>query len=333
MRFNQVLHPELLFDLRGPVAEREALKMLLADVDFSKEGWTYFNARTKIGTTYKLEQCASNEVKRGPHPGGTYFPNHFSYGPKVGNLDPNLQGFLALCKKFKVESPRSYFVGRDFAKALGEIDRAIPMQFLPDRFFGFFGFPPETLWDGHKFIQSVYVFIGDASESTLKDENFGKKLMWLQYVDVDGGIGSARFILENKKITEIAAGQRTIDVLYDKSVTDSLNQHRSKVDVTVINAVLYLHSQDAELISLVGTAADRFSNRQRIETRKKQAAKGLENHCTIPVTFLNYGFQSRVYKDAEVKVRGHHRWQPHGSGRSQVKLIWIDEHARHYGEG
>jgi len=48
-----------------------------------------------------------------------------------------------------------------------------------------------------------------------------------------------------------------------------------------------------------------------------------------------FGFTGQVGRswslDHLITVNGHFRWQPHGSGRQQYKLIWIDAYEKGQG--
>ena len=51
----------------------------------------------------------------------------------------------------------------------------------------------------------------------------------------------------------------------------------------------------------------------------------------LPVFLVGFDWKkNRLYKMSSTDVAGHFRWQPCGPGRSQVKLIWIDDHSREY---
>mgnify|MGYP000533243118 CR=1 FL=1 len=49
------------------------------------------------------------------------------------------------------------------------------------------------------------------------------------------------------------------------------------------------------------------------------------------MTFVGYDWKKpRVFGVESTTVTGHFRWQPYGPGRTQVKLIWISQHERHF---
>lgn len=59
--------------------------------------------------------------------------------------------------------------------------------------------------------------------------------------------------------------------------------------------------------------------------------KFVKDHCPYEIVRVGYSYnKERFYHKGTTQVVGHFRWQPWGQGLSRVKLIWIDEHERHY---
>jgi len=59
--------------------------------------------------------------------------------------------------------------------------------------------------------------------------------------------------------------------------------------------------------------------------------KFVKDHCPYEIVRVGYSYnKERFYHKGTTQVVGHFRWQPCGHARSRVKLIWIDEHERHY---
>lgn len=86
--------------------------------------------------------------------------------------------------------------------------------------------------------------------------------------------------------------------------------------------LLYLTSGDPDLRSEAGSYST--------SKKEKKVRAHNRNFCRFDVTAVGYGFHERIRHVGEAQVSGHFRWQRHGIGFSLVKLIWIDEHARHY---
>lgn len=97
---------------------------------------------------------------------------------------------------------------------------------------------------------------------------------------------------------------------------------RAGVFRAVFNAILYLHSQDAELEKTYPFSKTSFSKTQQKKRRI------LTTDCMIPVTFIHRGYHEKHYSKDSTFVQSHLRWQRCGVGLSQVKLVWVREHER-----
>lgn len=64
--------------------------------------------------------------------------------------------------------------------------------------------------------------------------------------------------------------------------------------------------------------------------KPKKLRQQQENFCRFDTVNVGYGFHERLYHVDATSVVGHFRWQPYGPERGMVRLIWIDEHARHF---
>ena len=66
---------------------------------------------------------------------------------------------------------------------------------------------------------------------------------------------------------------------------------------------------------------------------KKQKSMAKKDLYPFPLVRVGYGFHHREYHVGSTMVRGFFRWQSYSPQHSKVKLIWIDEHPRHYNKG
>jgi len=67
------------------------------------------------------------------------------------------------------------------------------------------------------------------------------------------------------------------------------------------------------------------------ETKNPKKLKALRrNFYPLDIVTVGYSFHGKTYNVDGTQVSGHFRWQRCGVEYSQVKLIWIDEHARHF---
>lgn len=94
----------------------------------------------------------------------------------------------------------------------------------------------------------------------------------------------------------------------------------------VLKALLYIMSGEPDLRAYRPPKTD-TKNPKKIRQFLRQHAE----EPMIPMTLVGYDFKKPAeYRVGETSVTGHFRWQPYGEGRTKVKLIWIDEHLRHY---
>lgn len=100
----------------------------------------------------------------------------------------------------------------------------------------------------------------------------------------------------------------------------------------ICRCIAYIRSADPDLRHL------RPEIPKHASERKLKAFKA-ENPNLFPVTWVSWDWKRpRVYGVDETSVTGHFRWQPCGKRdpdtgiMTQTKLIWIDEHIRHFAD-
>ena len=113
----------------------------------------------------------------------------------------------------------------------------------------------------------------------------------------------------------------------DDTVEDSIQSLKRKAAVTDdqadmlrfgSNLLLYISTGDPDLKS------DNKKGLSKAQIRKYGTRANL-----LPFKFQKVGYSTRYkFLERSVSVRGHFRWQPCGSGRKDVKLIWIDAFSR-----
>jgi len=70
-----------------------------------------------------------------------------------------------------------------------------------------------------------------------------------------------------------------------------------------------------------------------LSKKPKKIRHHWEDHSPYEVINVGYSFHGRRYHIDGTTVAGHFRWQPCGPVKSEVRLIWIDEHERKYNQG
>jgi hypothetical protein len=301
MKLSQVLLPEIVADKRGPLEAREFYRRSLEYVAFD-------GCRAILDHTF-------------PH-----------------KSDGALLEHLVLCKSFKRESsPKIYYIPAGFGSALSKIDREIPIQYMPKNFFGYIHLGEGAVNDGSEDVEGGHVWVGPASKCPLYlgDSSFDPEapIFLCSYIGRKKSEASLShvsrlcFELEPKKLAEILSKYTSFDYHDNKMVPTSEEaiEKRKPVFRLFLNVVMYINSLDPELLKL--RPLHEMTHSQR---RKWRETHNIENDCAFPVTLVNWSYGEKLYNVDSTVVQGHFRWQPCGSGRSQVKLTWVREHERHY---
>lgn len=270
----------------------------------------------------------------------------------TGAPDANLANHHLMCRLFRDNNGKVYYIGKDFAQALSKFDREIPIDTLPKKFYGYIQFAEGALQDDSGFVDGAFVTI-----ATLEDMGYSKEEGDL---DSDLGISISYGNLGKDpsmgsptacKFASVLKRLHTVEHLYDSTahVDDQISQElvaslikgakqpaertekiikdlRLPVIRAIINTIVYIHSADPDLEKLA--PLDQFSNKKRSEVRKTQS---VENHLSVPVTLVGWKYHAaNAYTVDQTKVSAHMRWQRCGVKNSQVKLIFINEHIRRY---
>jgi len=131
-------------------------------------------------------------------------------------------------------------------------------------------------------------------------------------------------------VADFKSAEYTVRQIIDASInsaTGTISATEAKAVSSVFLALLYLDTGTPDLRELrpvdYGCLPTR---RERDRLRQKH-----EDEPQVPVTLVGFDWRKpRVFGVDSTHVSGHFRWQPHGTKRGQVKLIWINEHLRTY---
>ena len=117
----------------------------------------------------------------------------------------------------------------------------------------------------------------------------------------------------------------TIEKIIEHHITHGLNstEHLKRLVAFTLKCLLYINSGDPDLEN---------ENHKPISTKNpKKQRRHIKNERLVDIIKVGYGMHKRHFYVDGGDVVGHYRWQPYGPGRTQVKLIWINEHTRKYG--
>ena len=223
-------------------------------------------------------------------------------------------------------TPRVFLMSEDFSSQLLKVDLKIAENFLPPvGWSGVIEFP----WPfqcGRDFHRNAVVIFGRASTG-------GERTVAVLCPDYS----SSGKILETRSILTIPIidGAPIEDCI---AFTESVNRKRSILDdhyhsgnaistecmAFILKACTYIVSSHPDLSPLLPPPPPTTS-------KPKKIAGWLHENYPLPVARVGYSFHGdRIRHVGETSVRSHFRWQKFGPGLSQIKLIWIDEHTRHY---
>jgi hypothetical protein len=281
-------------------------------------------------------------------------PGRHAIATYMAKSDSNLSGHYVASWKFLNDSitrpkdfrPRCYYIPKDFCEALGSIDGEIPVDLIPD-FFGYFSFADKSVFDESESIQGAFIYVGPGANTPLTRDFQGvQKVLWISYVGDflnndsltlpigDNGftipgempnVGRLLCELEQKKIDDIAASVPTINNYLNtpKQIDERL---RNQVFRVLINAVLYVSSLGADLVR--APVKTGLSNRLQKEYVNQH---GYLNEVSIPLVLVSWNYKKpTVYGIDSTWVNTYRRWYRCGPNSSQIKLVWVKDHRRHY---
>ncbi len=265
----------------------------------------------------------------------------------VDMLGENSFRHMVLARHFREVSGKTYYLTNDFTQALANLDRKIPIEYLPDQFIGYFVFGDGTaIQDESQNVEGGLVYIGSSDTLALVGEDkkaLGTRALIINYFNTapaEGTIGSIFRIaysldeLASKKVEEFI--EERVQTMRDEYINGNgirqapvhkdVAKKRAKVLRALINATLYASSDEPEVCRL--QPISQYSNKKRKEMMLTLPA---ENGCTVPITLLNYAYKHGVQHTMDsTVVQTHMRWQRCGEAYSKIKLVWVKEHERHF---
>lgn len=321
MNLKKVLHPEIIRGTRGEPHLIGFYKLVREAVSGNPENPAYWDIDQKL--------AAKTGVLSFLH-------------------DPNCLFTIGMAFAHKDQKAPTYHVCRNFLQALmGIPDREVPIKYLPERFFGYLSFSDKTVTDGEDFLTGAYVYYGPPTEDLPIAPHVireGKTILMIAptYEIRSDNQYNSNMPPFGKIFTQLDDTSETAHDIYTKMNQTNLihqytetgvelkeiglrYQHNYETLRIVLNCLLYINSQDPELLRLTPTFG-------KSSNQKKKYRQGEHlNECTIPVIALNWDYRARTpsaYRDTTVQIDTFMRWQRCGPGLSQVKLIWVEPHER-----
>lgn len=201
-----------------------------------------------------------------------------------------------------------YQIGKDFYKAMRHSASRLDLSKIPTKLLASESVCYQvTLPEAEAPIHIIEILVSENGDFNLFINQF------FFYENIDDNKFSYYVLRGNKQQTceELLEGFRDSQNLQSQGLTLSFKE----IFKLLINLILYINSGQPDLRHLKG------ASKKGIEFKgKKRAQKIRKYHDVSFHDSILVGFNFKK----ETLVNGHFRWQPHGKGRQQVKLIWID---------
>lgn len=300
MRLQKVILPEVIRGLRGDADAISTYKNVLNEISHIGPG-LHFKSSRPLAT-----QLATDEV---------------------------VAGHFALAWKYKNDGGKVFHIGKEFAEAMAQVKKDIPLDLLPDRFFAYFSFPEGTFAEIEGApVRGGFIFIGPPEQTMVQGNTKAKKVVWINYelpVPKESRNGREQDFLFHCVNFCMPLDDGLIKATENVPIYKNATPVGTDVQRAFMNLAVYIHSLSPDLMPT--RAVQDHSNKQRKDFYTKH---GVANHCTLPVIFVSWNYRKpTAYSVDSTTVNAHFRWQRCGPGFSQVKLILIDEHERHFKKG
>ena len=301
MRFEDVMHPEMIFGIRGD----QRL------IDF------YKNLRSKL------------YVEDGKIFLGTNLANQTE---RLLIEDEIFRKHYLLTQHFKQASGSVYYIKRELIEALSSVDKEVPLEVIPPEFSGYILFEKNTVFDEEGSIEGGYVSITKGIKSGISDEFAESPIFWASYVPdnfLKKGVGISALLCELKKekISKILSKTPNADIrLFSKiTPTKEIEEKRNRIWRLLLNTIIFINSKDPKIEKAPPIRSLGISKN---EARRRKLTI---NETKLPVLILDKHFKiERNFSCDSTVVRAHFRFQRVGKGLRDVKLVLVREHERVY---
>ena len=225
-----------------------------------------------------------------------------------------------------------YKMAHEFSKELSKVKLDIPVTNIPYNLHLFcvefpdgirFNMGPSEQSATDLYAQCVYIFTTDEKATA---GNTGRESQrYVQFTiplyDEDGNL--------TREVQEFGIPITSLEMTFSDAVAQCVKYSTvslNNMDFVnfCFNCLVYINSGDPDLRHM-------RAPKPPTTHKPKKLRLWAKNHCTLDVTHVGFNFKKPVtFSVDETTVMGHFRWQPHGEGRKEVKLIWIDAHKRTY---
>lgn len=300
MRFGRILHPEMILNKRGNKLARELYRKTIDMIEITAEG-----------IKFETQDPMSSMIAEGL------------------SKDAVFLRFIASCKIFTERKAPVYHIGREFLQALQKIDRKIPVDILPESFAAYISFSDNTVFDEEGAVEGGYVCIDRGKNLGMISDLAETRVISFAYVcksdEPVPPCGSLTVPLDSRRIEELASEVKIEDFFLHERASLLDTKKRNDVFRALLNAVIYIHSEEPILERSTPLQDSELSVKQHKNLGK------IINACTIPVSFIYPKYVTqRVYRVDSTWIDSFPRWQRCGPGLMNVKLVFVTPHERTY---
>lgn len=311
----KTLHPEYLFGYKkSKVSDIINHMHLIIDKEFSGEDvQSLLDREKKILATELAESDLAKKKKFANSESTDYWSTKMSMFKKIKECQKNGKYF-------------TFRVADAFLDTVSELRRDIPIDHIgKDGSCAFISFRGRrinnTVYDGSYIIKKqselgsfITIVLTPAENYTI----MGTRIVVL--CNISGSFDLNRFLKEKvedendttKVVTDMRfSGQESIATF-------------NELIVGIINTSVYLNSKDADIESLKPI---KLYNKKELSVMGIKKKESLSN---LPIQLVGWSFHGKSYSVDSTIVRTHMRWQPCGTNRSEVRLVWVKEHTRNY---
>lgn len=297
----------------------------LYELDFSaRNGWKKsaieFFPEGVIATAATIQDVSGNFKKLGESKGA----DAYAIDPSLASSQELLLILPSVASCYVGKSIPTYLMNSEFFKVLFNTDLSVfPIEALPKEFKGYICFenglmeaPPSRLSRSNEKITLIGAYVSF--------EGVDKPIQ-ICPVTIEENLINPMFWLNDWSIKELLEMYRQ----------DQFQSHQSKsLFKAIFLSILYISSGDPDLRILKPSFGLSPSQKKGLINKGVNLEEDYSDDLSNDVFLVSWSWKKDpLYTKEEWEVRPHFRAQRFGTGRQQVKVIWIAPHLAHRKKG
>jgi hypothetical protein len=290
--------------------------------------WVNVNSAVKELYAFALKQKV-NDARFIVALAGYYDQNETLLTTNRGILDASM---VATIMTFRLRGEKIYKIARNFGEQLHRTAKLdISGALVPLTNSVCIEFPDSIRFKmpatNDSYAHCAYVYTIDDKNIRIEQGEGIKTLYRAVQMLVPHYTGDGTLLMRYDRVGLVFTDPKeSIETVIERSMRASTSPFSVDMAHYVMKCLMYIHSGDPDLRAYRAPRAE-TQNPKKL----RRFAKDHANQSLVNMTLVGYDFKKGVvYTKDETSVTGHFRWQPYGPARMQVKLIWIDEHVRHF---